>query len=167
MNWYVLYALSNKLDKLLIYLNRKQELEAFVPLLEYYRRKENRIDVKPLFNSYIFVKTNLDQLAFNDLLNHLEDRNGLIRQLWFKDETSALTNNEIKMFENILDGSHIVRMSQAFLLDGKAKIIDGPLKYYENNIIKVDKSNKLAYLNLSFMNRRIKAGLIITSKDND
>ena len=52
-------------------------------------------------------------------------------------------------------------MSQAYLQDKRAIIINGPLKYFENDIRKVDKYNKVAYLNLLFMNREIKAGLEI------
>ena len=49
----------------------------------------------------------------------------------------------------------------SYLQDKKAIIINGPLKYFENDIRKVDKYNKVAYLNLLFMNREIKAGLEI------
>lgn len=163
MNWYVLYVQALKVDKLLIYLNRVKGIDAFTPLLEYYRDVSKSIDVKPLFRGYIFVKTKMNQLEFNNVINNIEDKDGLIKQLWFKDEeTTALTKEEIDMFEHILDGSYVVRMSQAFLQDGKAKIISGPLKYFENNIIKVDRHEKLAYLDIDFMNKRMKAGLLIT-----
>ena len=56
-------------------------------------------------------------------------------------------------------------MSQAYLQDGKAVIIEGPLKSFENNIVKVDRHNQYAYLDLSFMDRRIKVGLNITCKN--
>ena len=93
-----------------------------------------------------------------------EEKNGVIGQL-VNNETSALRKEEIRMFELLLDACHVVRMSQAYLQDGKAVIIEGPLKSFENNIVKVDRHNQYAYLDLSFMDRRIKVGLYITCKN--
>ena len=39
------------------------------------------------------------------------------------------------------------------------------MKDNENNIVKVDRHNQYAYLDLSFMDRRIKVGLNITCKN--
>ena len=97
-------------------------------------------------------------------MNLDNEKDGLIKQLVYLD-TSALKEAEIEMFNYLLDESYVVKMSQAFLQDGKAKVYHGPLKHFEKNIIKVDKYNQVAYLDLSFMNRKIKAGLKITSKN--
>lgn len=162
MNWYVLYAMSNKTDKLIDNLNKKTDIEAFVPRYEYYRRNSVNYDIKPMFYGYIFVKSALSQCDFDSLLRNMkEGKDGFIRQL-VKDGVSALSEEERDMFEKLLDENHVVRMSQAFLQDGKAKVYQGPLKSFEDNIIKVDKHNHVAYLNLTFMNRTIKASLMIT-----
>ena len=140
-------------------------VEAFVPQYEYYHRKTKEYLIKPMFTGYVFVKTELNQLEFNSLLYKMaEEKNGVIGQLVNK-ETSALRKEEIRMFELLLDACHVVRMSQAYLQDGKAVIIEGPLKSFENNIVKVDRHNQYAYLDLSFMDRRIKVGLYITCKN--
>ena len=114
-----------------------------------------------MFNGYIFVKSTMNQLEFNSLLMKMsKEKDGLLKQLVYPD-TSALKKEEIEMFNKLLDESYVVKMSQAYLQDKKAVIVNGPLKYFENDIRKVDKYNKVAYLNLLFMNRSIKAGLEI------
>ncbi|WP_041140166.1 transcription termination/antitermination NusG family protein [Beduini massiliensis] len=164
MNWYILYVLSNKLQKLLKSLNDQKELHAFIPLIEYYRRDTKGYALKPLFPNYIFIKTGLNQIQFDILLTSMkEDKNGLIKQLKYKD-APALSQEEICMFERLLDSSNVLKMSQAYLIQDKAIITGGPLKNFENDIIKIDKHNQLAFLKLKFMNRYIQAGLNITSK---
>lgn len=165
MNWYVLFVLSNRANQLLRNLNKKDNIEAFIPQYQYYRRITKDYDIKPMFTNYIFVKTSMNQTEFNIFLMNLDnEKDGLIKQLVYLD-TSALKEVEIEMFNYLLDESYVVKMSQAFLQDGKAKVYQGPLKHFEKDIIKVDKYNQVAYLNLSFMNRKIKAGLKITSKN--
>lgn len=165
MNWYVLFVLANRANQLIKNLNKKDNIEAFIPQYQYYRRITKDYDIKPMFTNYIFVKTLMNQTEFNTFLMNLDnEKDGLIKQLVYSD-TSALKEEEIKMFNYLLDESYVVKMSQAFLQDGKAKVYQGPLKHFEKNIIKVDKYNQVAYLNLSFMNRKIKAGLKITSRN--
>lgn len=165
MNWYVLFVLANRANQLIKNLNKKDNIEAFIPQYQYYRRITKDYDIKPMFTNYIFVKTLMNQTEFDTFLMNLDnEKDGLIKQLVYSD-TSALKEEEIKMFNYLLDESYVVKMSQAFLQDGKAKVYQGPLKHFEKNIIKVDKYNQVAYLNLSFMNRKIKAGLKITSRN--
>lgn len=161
MNWYVLFTLSHKTNQIVTNLNRRDDIEAFVPLYEFYYRKTKEYIIRPMFPNYIFIKTHYNQLDFNVLIQKMgEEKDGLIRQL-SKDDVSALRKEEIEMFDLLLDSDHVVRMSQAYLQDGKAKVIEGPLKSFEKQIVKVDVHNQYAYLDLIFMNRRIKVGLKI------
>ena len=92
-----------------------------------------------------------------------ELRDGVIRQLKYKD-TSALSDEEIDMFNKLLDEEYVLRLSYAYLEDNKAIVYKGPLKYYQDSIVKVDKHDRVAYLDISFMERYIKASLMITGK---
>lgn len=114
MNWYVLYTLSHRTQRILGNLNKKKELEAFIPSYEVCHRYTKEITIKPMFNNYIFIKTMLNQEEFNTLLfNMKEDNNGLIRQLKNAD-TSALTKKEIEFFNLVLDSKHVVRLSHGY-----------------------------------------------------
>ncbi len=162
-NWYVLFVLVAKSDRLCSTLTKKG-VNAFIPQMEYYRRDIKGNALKPLFPGYIFVKSDMEQNDFDNFLYKLdEQRDGLIKQLK-EDGISALRKEEIEMFNKLLNSKGILEMSQAFIEDKRAKVIDGPLIYYQDHIVKVDKHNKLAYLDLEFMNRRILVGLDIKSK---
>lgn len=164
MNWYVLFTLSCKNKKILANLNTKEELEAFIPKYEICHRYTKEITVKPMFNNYIFVKTRLNQEEFNSLLYKIKENNdGLIKQLRNND-TSALSAKEIDFFDHILDCCYVVRISHGYQENGKTHVIDGPLVFYEDKIIKVDKHNCCAFLDLIFFDRRIKVGIDILGK---
>ena len=90
MNWYVLFVLSNRTNQLLRNLNKKDNIEAFIPQYQYYRRITKDYDIKPMFTNYIFVKSLMDQTEFNTFLMKLDnEKDGLIKQLVYLD-TSAL-----------------------------------------------------------------------------
>lgn len=165
MNWYILYGLTQKIDTLSTQLNKDKRIYAFIPQLEYFRRDKKVIALKPMFPGYIFVKTSLNQEDFDLLISENKvSKNGLIKQLKYKG-TSALRKEEIALLGKLLDDDKILRMSYANLdSQKKAKVYKGPLCYFENNIVKVDKHNQLAYLNIQFMNRNIQAGLVIKAR---
>ena len=164
MNWYVIFTLSYKTKRILSNLNTKKELEVFITGYEVCHRYTKEIKIKPMFDNYIFVKTTLNQEEFNSLLYRMKDDNdGLIKQLK-NNETSALTLKEIEFFNLVLDNHHIVRLSHGYQEGGKTHVVDGPLVAYENHIVKVDKHNCCAFLDLIFFDRRIKLGIDILSK---
>ena len=162
-NWYVLFVLVAKSDKLCSLLTKKG-IYAFIPQIEYYRRDIKGNALKPLFPGYIFVKSEMNQSDFDNFLYKLgEQKDGLIKQLK-EDGVSALRDEEIEMFNKLLNTKGILEMSQAFIEDKRARVIEGPLIYYQDHIVKVDKHNKLAYLDIEFMNRQILVGLNIKCK---
>lgn len=165
MNWYVLFTLSQKTKRIISNLNRRNELEAFVPEYEEICNRDTlEVKTKNMFDNYIFVKTTLSQNDFNDLLLNMKDDNdGLIKQLK-NNETSALTDDEIKFFNSILDHRHVAKMSHGYKVDGRTVVTDGPLKQYQDHIIRVNTHNYTAYLDLTFFDRKIKLGIVMTCK---
>jgi transcriptional antiterminator NusG len=162
-NWYILYALSTKQQELCNRI-RNHGVNAFVPVMEYYRRDCKETAVKPMFPGYVFVRTDISQEEFDALIHRLgEESQSYIKQL--KDEgTTAMTENEMNFFAHLLDEQGIAKMSYAHLEYNKAVVTDGPLQYFQDRIVKVDRHNRLAYLNFEFMNRKIQAGLTIQKK---
>lgn len=123
-NWYVLFALVAKENKLCSVLRRKG-LDAFIPKIEYYRRDIKGNTLKMLFPGYIFVRSEMKQSDFDNLLYELgEQRDGLIKQL--KDDgVTALRDEEIEMFNKLLNSEGILEMSQAFIEDNKTIFYKG------------------------------------------
>ena len=161
MNWYVLYTIHYKTKSIISHLNRYEDIVAFVPEHELCQRNTKEIIIKPMFHNYVFVKTHRNQNDFNDFLYSLKDeKNGVVRQLR-KEDTTALTKEEIDFFEMILDEQYIVRLSHGYQEDGRTHVVDGPLKPLEEHIVKVSKNKQCAYLDLCFFDRRICMGIEI------
>ena len=118
-----------------------------------------------MFNNYIFVKSDLNQNDFNDLLLSMKDKNdGLIKQLE-NAEVSALREKEIEFFNTVLDDEYVARVSTGYQENGKTVVTDGPLLHYQDYIIRVNKHNCIAQLDLPFFDRKIILGVEIKSKD--
>lgn len=165
MNWYVLYVLSHKTNKILSNLNQREELIAFIPKSEVFHREAKKKTVRDMFNNYIFVKSNLNQIDFNDLLLSMRDKNdGLIKQLE-NAEVSALREKEIEFFNSVLDDEYVARVSVGYQENGKTIITSGPLLDYQDHIIKVVKHSCIAQLDLPFFDRKIVLGVEIKSKN--
>ena len=50
-------------------------------------------------------------------------------------------------------------MSKEYKINGRTKIIEGPLKELEEYIVAVDKKSHEAVLNIEFLNKKLKAGI--------
>lgn len=159
-HWYVLYTIVSNQEKVCATI-RREGLNAFLPRMEYYRRDSRSVETKPMFPGYIFIKEPLSQEVIDDRLSQLQKRRGGFPRQLKEDGTSALRPDEIEMFTNLLDEFGILRMSKAYLKDGRAVITEGPLAFYQDSIIKVDRHNKLAWLELKFMDKNLQAGIEI------
>lgn len=165
MNWYVLYVLSNKTNKILSNLNQREELTAFIPKSEVFHREAKTKTVRDMFNNYIFVKSDMNQSDFNNLLLSMKEENdGLIKQLE-NAEVSALREKEIEFFNTVLDDEYVARVSVGYQENGKTVITSGPLLHYQEHIIRVIKHHCIAQLDLPFFDRKIVLGVEIKSKN--
>lgn len=161
MRWYILCVPTAQLDEFIIKFNSKKHILAFIPQFEYWRRDCKGYTIKPLFTGCIFIKTELKKEQLDKLQYIFYKSNPQIVQK----EVVELTKQEIKLFEQLFDEFHIIRMSKCYLNDcHKAVIDEGPLKGLDNNIIKFDKHNQLVYLDIGFMNMKVKAVLKVNKK---
>ena len=87
-----------------------------------------------------------------------EERDGVIRELK-KEEVSALTKEEIKLLDILLNEQYVLVMSKGYKVNRRTKIIEGPLKELEDYIVAVDKKSREAVLNIEFLNKKLKAGI--------
>lgn len=159
MNYYVLYCQTLKAEKVCSRLNKKDGIYAYIPKMEYYFRLHDEIVLKVMFPGYVFIKTELNQLEFDELLYSLnEERDGIIKELK-KTDVSALTKDEVNLFKKLLDDEGILRMSYGYKKNKMTIVTSGPLIYFENCIIKTDKRDMIAVLDIKFFDRYIKVGL--------
>lgn len=151
-------------DKLCSFLNRSEAIQAFSAKLEYYRRDRKTYELKSLFPGYVFVIADLNQLEFNDWLRKQEMKKGFIKQLQY-DHVSALQKEEIQILTVLLNEYHVLPMSYGHLENNKIVIDHGTLKGLESYIVKYDKRNRLASLDLFFLNQRWIAGVSLERKE--
>ena len=59
----------------------------------------------------------------------------------------------------------ILVMSKGYKINGRTKIIEGPLKKLEEHIVSVDKKSHEAVLNIEFLNKKLKAGIEMQNKE--
>ena len=162
-NWYILFALAEKQEQVCNVI-RNQGLHAFLPMMEYYRRDRKAIEVKPMFPGYIFVRTQMQQQDFDQMLFFLGDqKHGLIRQLK-REGSGAMRKSEIEFFRQLLTEDGISKMSYGYLQNKKAVITEGAIQPFQDKIVKVDRHNKIAWLDFEFMNRQIQSGLWLDQK---
>jgi len=160
MNYYVLFCQNSKVEKVCRVLNSKKDIYAFIPKMETYIHLKEKIILKTMYPGYVFVKTEMNQLEFYQLINSLdEEKDGIIRELK-KNDVSALTDDEIILMNQLLDDKGIMKISKGYKKDGKTVVTEGPLIPYANNIIDSNKRDMIVILNIKFLNRNIKAGLL-------
>lgn len=161
MNYYVLYCQTLKCEGVCRRLNEKGKLQAFIPQMESYHRLSNQILLKTMFPGYVFIKSELNQREFDALLSSLSDeRNGIIKELK-KSEVSALTQDEIDLYQRLWNQNGILVMSEGYKENGKTIVTKGPLLSFQEEIIATDKRDMVAVLKLTFLDRNIKAGILL------
>lgn len=158
MNYYVLYCQTLKTEKICDRLNTKKNIKAFIPRMEKYIRKKDDIEVKNMFPGYLFIETCFNKQEFHNFLISLnEQRDGIIKELK-KADVSTLTDEEIQLLNLLLDNNKIMRMSEGCKNNNKTIVTRGPLIHFQDNIVDIDKRDCIAILNITFLNRNIKAG---------
>ena len=135
MNYYVLFCQSLKIEKLYHTFNLKKDTEAFIPRMERYIRSKDKIIIQNMFPGYLFIKTTMNQTEFDTLL--------------------LLMKEEIKLLDILLNKQYILVMSKGYKINGRTKIIEGPLKKLEEHIVSVDKKSHEAVLNIEFLNKKL------------
>lgn len=161
MNIYVLYCQVIKTEKVCNMLNRKEGIYAFIPRMETYLHTSDEVILKVMFPGYVFVKTTLLQEEFDALLmlSH-DEKHGIIKELK-KQDVAALTDDEIQLLSKLLNAQGILQMSTGYKENGKTIVTDGPLRFFQDAIIKTDKRDMIAILDVNFLNRNIKAGIVL------
>lgn len=167
MNWYVLYVKGGSEKKLEKFFH-DNELNAFIPMMEKMHKKNGEyVEVTaPMFPSYLFVKSDLDQKDFNlCLLKLRSQRSGIVKQLKYDNEgTSALREDEKALLERLMDEEHVVKHSKAIIEGDQIIVMEGPLQGMESRIVKIDRHKRLAYLACELLGRPVRISMEVVKK---
>ena len=153
--------------------------KVFLPMREYYRRDKKENSLKSLFPGYLFVYSDMSREELHSfLLEHRGKVASFLKELgrqgqgppqgWedFSQGASAdLTEEESGFLDAVLDEKGIQRMSAGYReSDGRIVVMEGPLVGYAERIVKVDRHERLAHLNLKFREIDVVAGLEVKPK---
>ena len=151
----------------------------FLPMREYYRRDKKETDIKPLFPGYLFVRSDMGRRELHEFLlvyrakiasflkelgRHCQDLSKE-RESDVGDAVTDLTEEESRFLDTVLDEDGIQRMSAGYReSNGQIVVMEGPLVEYASRIVKVDRHERVAYLNLKFRDIDIAAGFEVKPK---
>lgn len=177
----VLYIRVTEQHKLEDFLSRympKERGEVFCPRMEYYKRGEKRVKIRAIFPGYVFVYTDLNMREMHELLKaHRAEINASVGELALRERRSVepdflqrdgtdfeiydmsdLDAEEAEFLNFLRKGDGLLKMSCGYEEDRRYFVMEGPLKAYEQCILKVDKHNKKAFLTFEYNGHRAQAG---------
>lgn len=164
LNWYVLYVMGGKEVIIAKYLSRDETLDAFCPQVEVIYRKKGicQLVQKPMFPSYIFVKSSLKMCEFQNYLKQKQkEKSGIIRELYYEKGIPSLTNTEIYWLEHLMDDEAVVRKSVGMVEGDHIIIEEGPLKGYESYISHIDRHKRKATLSFQMLGREAQLNITL------
>jgi len=125
--------------------------------------KGHKYDIQEvLLGGYIFVflKKNYD-------INHVKSVKNYFRVLERQNDDGRLYGNDLKYAEWVLEKEGTISVSEAIKLNGKVKIISGPLKDIEGHIIEYSKRNRNCKIEIDFLGQHINTWLPFEYIDMD
>jgi transcription antitermination factor NusG len=154
--WKVIYASSRQEKKVAILL-QKMGVEFYLPLIKHLRVWSDRKKwiESPLFNGYLFVRPkNLQR----DLILALP---GVVKFLRYNGQDASLNNSEVETMRNLIArGYEIADLegNEQFKVGEKVKIVAGPMKNYEGEIL-MQAGDRFAFIVLENFGRAVKVKL--------
>lgn len=165
MYWYIVHIKLEQSSKLVKFFNQQNNTIAFVPKMERWyniKGKKNYI-IKDLYPDYVFIKSEMDQLEFNERFKEFFKSIDGIAQLLESEDVYVLKTEEQILMERLLDNKNIIRHSVGNIVNSKLIVEKGPLVNLENKVIKIDRHQRLAVLKSDFFNK-ITVPLEVVSK---
>lgn len=179
--WYVLYVRTNTENRVIEEMKRFSEklalpytVEPFVLESEqYYRSKKFRqigksYQKRPMFPGYVFVDTDMPDkefiACFSDYISKSEH---IIRLLHSGNENDlAISDRERQTLEYLFLGKKCLEHSEGYISGEEIVITSGPLKGQEGKIRKINRHNRVAFVEIEFFNQiqLVKVALEIIEK---
>lgn len=154
---YCLFTLQGLETTICEELNSNYEYSIATPLtkMSHRSRKGVKYDTQEiLLGGYIFlyVKKNYDVYRIKSVRNYF-------RILSRKNDDGKLYGDDLVYANWVLETEGLISVSEAIELNGKVKIINGPLKNLEGKIVKYSKRNRNCLIEIDFMSQHINTWL--------
>ena len=157
--WYVIQTLGGEeertADMIQKWIPSYYIEECFVPKRERMKKfhgKWNKVE-EVLFHGYVFVISQQPEELYRELRHIPKLTKFLGRE---KDYYIPLSEEEKRLVSEIGDKEHKTSISKVMVMEGKRiYVVDGPLKGYEGNIVKVSLHKREVIICVEFMNRTV------------
>ena len=148
----------------------------FLPEREYWIRKTQSIGRKPLFPGYLFAHTDMSQKElYLFIRKNSRDIITYVNELYVKavkdsgatiDDQSwnELSAEETAFLDQILDADGVERMSVGYKQGDHYNIVEGPLKGLEEHIVRSNRHDRVAHLDVTFRDKPVIVGLDLKPK---
>lgn len=157
MFWYVLHTKQAANQKLLDAINRCEDMQAFIPMVEkWFQGKGIReYQLKKLYPDYIFIKSALDEEALQEKYKAFFQSIQGIGVLLGNHQFSAIDRQEEHSFSLLFNHNGVIRHSLGRYENEELTVIEGPLQGLENQIVKIDRHKRTALLGNTFLGQKM------------
>lgn len=166
MFWYVVETKLDLNAKMLDFLNRQENIDAFIPQVEkWFKCTEfEEFQLRDMYPGYIFIKTILNEENFKDKYAGLFQTVERLGKVIEKDEFIALCDDEIGILSKLLDNSASIRHSCGKYNGNDLEIFSGPLKGLEKNIKKINRHKRIAEVRFGILGKEMLLPLEVINK---
>lgn len=138
----------------------------FIPYYQQKKRFQGKwhIQEKILFPGYVFLIAENPEKLINSFKNII----GLTKMIGTGDEIVPLSQEEVNLLVRMGKENQLVEISFGIIKADRLQILSGPLQGMENNIYKIDRHKRVAYVEVEMFGKTVemKTGLEIIKKNN-
>lgn len=137
--WYALYT-RPRWEKKVSELLTKKKIVSYCPLNKVIKQWADRKKtiLEPLFPSYVFVQLNATEMI------RAKETDGVINFVYWLSKPAVIKDVEIDAIKNFLNEYDNVYLEKnAVNVNDTVRIIRGPLRDYEGNVVSIKNNNKI------------------------
>jgi transcriptional antiterminator NusG len=162
--WFVIFTLTGserRVKKLISSIYSTEEVNPLVPLrrLKELKKGVEIIKMRTVFPGYVFINARMS----NELYRSMIQIPSIVRLLKADSEPAHVPDEEMRPILQLTADSEVIGFSKGIRIGTKVKIIDGPLKDFEGQIISIDARKGRAKVCLDLLGRgkKVDLGLIV------
>ena len=152
-----LFCLTGDEEEVIARVEKSFDLPVISPVRQHYFRRKGEFSLveDKVFPGYLFFETDDPDLP----VKKLENSDGVIRLLRYDAREWILRGGDARMAEELFKNNGVIGLSKGRFVDGRLQILEGFLKPYENDIIRVDKRHRAALIKMKLNDREVELWL--------
>jgi transcription termination/antitermination protein NusG len=139
--WFVYYTRSRqekKIDTLL----KQRGFESFLPMQKVMRQwsdRKKKVEM-PLFNSYLFVRTTIDQIPA------ILQTPGIAWNIRHNNQPAVLREEELRVIQRFIESGLLLEAATDtnFATGDHVKVVDGPLRGMQGTLVRTPEGEKFS-----------------------